>query len=310
MNKLLYPLYSFLITLILINLMLPFLKKYTLDLPNLRSSHTVPTPRGGGLSIVLSCFLMFYLSKDMIIFLCAPLAIIGFLDDIFKVPRILRLLVQVITSLILVLKSNIYSDLILLNYSNLLPIFFCLLIFLCVAFINFTNFVDGLDGFVTSMMIPLFLTASLLVSSNYLIIVCSLCAFLIFNWSPAKLFMGDIGSTFLGCLYFIAILNANSFNSALGLFLISAPIQIDCITCILRRYIKSQNIFEAHKMHLYQRLNQNGWSPRKISLTYFLSIVLLSFFFICFGISSFILTIPITFLFGFYLEKNYSKNFY
>ena len=154
-----------------------------------------------------------------------------------------------------------------------------------------------------------FLSASILVSQNYLILIGCLFAFLIFNWSPSKLFMGDIGSTFLGSIYLIAIFKTDSISNAIGLFLISAPIQLDCISCLLRRLYNSQNIFEAHKSHLYQRLNQAGWSHSRVAKIYSLSIFILSLGFFIFGLSSFIISIPFLILMGIYLEKKVACKF-
>ena len=309
MKELIVIFSSFLLTFLLIIFLLPYLRKYTLDLPIKRSSHSVPTPKAGGISFFISSLLFFYLKGDVNIFVCTPLGLTGILDDIFNIPKKTRFFLQFLTSILIIYTSTYYKNIFLLDSSFFILIIFLCVTFLCVSVINFSNFFDGLDGLLTSSMIPIFFTASITVSSNYLILVSCLSAFLIFNWSPAKLFMGDIGSTFLGTIYLIAIFNTENIYTSLGLYLISAPIQLDCIFCIIRRFYNSENIFAAHKSHLYQRLNQYGWSHSKISLVYSSAILVLSFGFLIFGLKSFIITIPFLILFGIYLEKNFALKF-
>ena len=139
------------------------------------------------------------------------------------------------------------------------------------AIINFVNFMDGIDGIVASNLLLTIYIISFYVpnSSTLFIAVGSLIGFLILNWSPAKLFMGDVGSTFLGALLAGLILQAESWSQSLGFLLLTSPILLDAFICVVRRLISRQNIFRPHKLHLYQRLHQAGWSHAKITKLYF-----------------------------------------
>tara|TARA_B100000989_G_C19487118_1_gene448015 strand:- start:588 stop:941 length:354 start_codon:yes stop_codon:yes gene_type:complete len=92
--------------------------------------------------------------------------------------------------------------------------------------------------------------------------------------------MGDIGSTFLGAIYSYLVITSPNFQIAIGKILIGSPIFIDTISCLFFRLKKKENIFSAHKMHFYQRLNQNGWGHTKIVLLYTSVIVINSFLFL------------------------------
>ena len=89
--------------------------------------------------------------------------------------------------------------------------------------------------------------------------------------------MGDIGSTYLGAVFAGSLLYSKSNPNTLNLLLIAAPLLSDAFICILRRFISGQNIFRPHKLHLYQRLTQNGWSHKNVSFIYITSSLILSF---------------------------------
>ena len=132
----------------------------------------------------------------------------------------------------------------------------------------------------------------------YLIpLIGSLSAFLIFNWNPAKIFMGDVGSTFLGALFAGLLLQTSDWIQSLQLLIVASPLLIDAFVCIIRRFINKENIFKPHRKHLYQRLiGQRGFTHSKVSLLYIsasivcslgmyfnqLVILILSFLFIIF----------------------------
>ncbi|MFS6826468.1 hypothetical protein [Cyanobium sp. ATX-6F1] len=154
-----------------------------------------------------------------------PLAALGLGDDRFNLPARLRYLVQVLTAVALVVLSPLPFGLAWLEVP--------LLLIAITAVINFTNFMDGLDGLVAGCMAVLFTTA--LFSSPGLTgpipsallplaaLVGALLGFLLWNWSPAKVFMGDVGSTFLGAVFAGVVLQAPSWPLALGLLLVATP---------------------------------------------------------------------------------------
>ena len=131
---------------------------------------------------------------------------------------------------------------------------------------------DGSDGLVAGCMFVFFLIINYKLNSNISLIILlgSLATFICWNWNPAKIFMGDIGSTFLG-LYFIAsILKLNDINEIVGLLLIASPIFGDALLTVFRRFFKGQNIFKAHRQHLYQRLYLGKLSKKQVALMYIL----------------------------------------
>ena len=98
--------------------------------------------------------------------------------------------------------------------------------------INFVNFMDGVDGIVAGCMIILISYSSLYIDINLLFIAFSLIAFLIWNWSPAKLFMGDTGSLFLGGLFVSILSKASSWELLMSLFIIATPLILDPLLCL------------------------------------------------------------------------------
>ena len=121
--------------------------------------------------------------------------------------------------------------------------------------------------------------------------------------------MGDVGSTFLGAIYFIILLSSSDYSELIRNFLIATPLIVDSASCIFLRALKKQNIFLPHKSHLYQRLNQAGIKHSKISFTYigatsFLALISISENNILLLCSS----IFIVFI-GFFINKRYAVNF-
>ena len=121
--------------------------------------------------------------------------------------------------------------------------------------------------------------------------------------------MGDCGSNFLGALIFYCTLSKGEYIINFKTIFIILPIYIDCSYCIIRRFLNKENIFIAHKKHLYQRLHQKGMSHANISLIY--SMICLGNFLICFqnNLNIFILISLIEILLFIYLEKYFAKKF-
>ena len=139
------------------------------------------------------------------------------------------------------------------------------------AIINFCNFIDGIDGILTGSILVILISYSFLISGALWSLIGSLFGFLIWNWKPSKIFMGDVGSNFLGGVLVWIILNAQTIKNSAALLLIASPILLDPLICLIRRLINKQNIFKAHSMHLYQRLNKGGLDHSQISIIYILA---------------------------------------
>jgi UDP-N-acetylmuramyl pentapeptide phosphotransferase/UDP-N-acetylglucosamine-1-phosphate transferase len=136
--------------------------------------------------------------------------------------------------------------------------------------INFTNFMDGLDGLVAGCMAVTVAAIALTLTAPWPLwsLVGALLGFLLWNWRPAKVFMGDVGSTFLGAVFAGLVLQAPSWPEALGLLLVATPLLGDACLCVPRRLLAGQRVFEAHRLHLFQRLHQAGWSHGRVSSLY------------------------------------------
>ena len=257
-------------------------KKEIYDKPNQRSSHKSNIPIGGGiilsLTICISTLLLTiynYLSFNEIkveylflVLLILILATISWIDDLNKLSISIRLLVQCIT-----VAGGLFC---LTNEGNLFQGIFPYYIDLIITFIfwvwiiNLTNFMDGIDG-ITSMqgisngigviiilLISVFILKYLQFSQIdflfyfILFFIGSLTSFIFFNWSPAKLFLGDVGSIPIGFIFgwiFFEI-------SGLGLWQISIIIPLyyllDSGITLLKRIIKREKVFSAHRTHFYQ----------------------------------------------------------
>ena len=298
-------LFSYLITYFFIPI---FKKKSWVSFPNQRTSHIGVIPLGGSLGFIFVSSISFLLNKEYYFFLFLILSIIGLIDDLKGLGNKVRLLTQILIGIIfsiLVYKDSIFNYLYSPNSFFLEEIILItFMTFLFVSIVNFTNFADGLDGLVGSSMIIIFLFAAYLLNINYIFLVGGLIGFLILNWYPAKVFMGDSGSYFLGSIYCCAIFLANSWTDFLALFIIGSPLYLDVMICVVRRYFHKQNIFKPHKLNLYQRLNQNGLNHWQVSLIYMISQIVLGLSFVFGNIYNMIFTALIIIAVGFFLDSH------
>lgn len=238
---------------------------YLLDIPSDRSSHTQPTPRGGGLGFVVAFAITSnILSLKLGLWLVlTPLAVVGLLDDFYNLPASIRYLVQLISAVMAV----IYFGMQLTEIDN-----FALAMVTVIgitALINFYNFLDGLDGLLAGVSIAqLSFLALYLNQPLWWLLVAALGGFLWWNWSPAKIFMGDVGSTFLGACIAVSLLNASDNYIHARSVVVILPLVIDTVYTIIRRLLRRENIFKAHRSHVYQRLQQAGWSHQQVAVVY------------------------------------------
>ena len=301
MNPLSLFIIGLILSLIFLYLFIKFSDELILDYPSKRSSHNKPILSSGGISFVLISTVYGFLNSNYVFLKCFPLAIIGLLDDKFKLPSSIRFLVQAVTICVLFSSSNIFFYI--LNSKNLYYLLILIFILGGIAIINFINFMDGLDGLVAGCMIVIFLFVSLKTNTNLYILIGSLIGFIFYNWSPAKIFMGDAGSTFLGGVYAALIFKSGNILELSNIIIPSSPLLLDSITCLLRRLFRRQNIFSAHKLHLYQRLHQSGWSHRKVSFMYILMTLIISLSQIFFNLYITTILISCVFIYGIYLDK-------
>lgn len=288
---------AFVISLILV----PLAKKIAfhigaIDIPNKRKVHTKPMPRLGGLAIY-SSFLVGYMlygdiTTQMLSILIASFLIIllGICDDIKPVRARYKIIVQIICALVVVVYGNIYfSELTFFGVTLNFDIFwsYFLSVFFIISIINAINLIDGLDGLAAGISSIYFLTIAIIafVLNKIggldiilsLIMLGSTLGFLIHNFPPAKIFMGDTGSTFLG--FMIAIISLLGFkittltSLVIPVLILAIPI-FDTLFAILRRVLKGENIGTPDKEHFHHQLLKLRFSPRvSILIIYFISLM-------------------------------------
>ena len=294
--------FSWLITKLIIS---PF-KKILPDLPNKRSAHDAIKPRGGGISFIISTFTSAFIFGHNTFFLLLPLALIGFLDDLFNIKRWVRLILQISTCLILYITSNYFHLITEINNLSIEIFITFLIVFLGTSIINFCNFMDGIDGILTGSIIIFIISSISIMDNSCFALIGSLIGFLIWNWEPSKIFMGDVGSNYLGGIVVWILLNTTNLENSIGLILVATPILLDPIVCLIRRFINKENIFDAHSLHLYQRLRKGGLSHKKISIFYISASIFISITYSIGGLKLELISLFFVLIFSFYLEKKYA----
>jgi UDP-N-acetylmuramyl pentapeptide phosphotransferase/UDP-N-acetylglucosamine-1-phosphate transferase len=255
------------------------IRKSIIDYPNERSSHSTPTPLPGGLAIVVVWYgYLFYGYKngmiDEKVFLALLpgifLVVVGFLDDLKGLSPFFRIVIHFIVAIsgLMLLGGINHIDLgIYIIPSNLLVNI--LVLIGIVWWINIFNFLDGIDGYLGSEGLFVFLGLFVFVPDFSLLVmaVCIL-GFLIWNWPKAKIFCGDVGSTLIGytvAVFAIYYQNANRLSILIPIILCGL-FWMDATITLMRRMRNHERILLPHKKNACQRLNQAGFSHQKILL--------------------------------------------
>ncbi|HQU93925.1 MAG TPA: glycosyltransferase family 4 protein [Pyrinomonadaceae bacterium] len=248
-----------------------------LDIPNERSSHTVPVTRGAGIAIVFSV-LAIYLAvlgtaaNLSYIIGAIAIAIVSFLDDLFSVPLLIRLAIHIAAAVFFVNCSGSYVELsawTTVNFGLLAP---WITVIFIVWMINAFNFMDGIDGIAGAQgfgaalgwTILGSLTGSITYSTLGAILLGACSGFLVFNWQPAKVFMGDVGSTFLGFTFGVfplidPVSAAKIAPSALTTTIIFLWLFVfDTAFTRFWQVFRLTAFWRPHREHLYQQLVHNG----------------------------------------------------
>ena len=247
-------------------------KKAIFDIPNERSSHVTPTPRGGGLAIIIVFYIgliYFWDDIDRKLFyalLCAiPIALISLLDDFITLSSKLRFFIQSISALgALYFLGGVTSiDFILFELQGW---WLNVIAFLAIVWLtNLYNFLDGIDGYAGSEAVMVGLGFFFFLHNPLgLVIVAACLGFLLFNWHQASIFMGDVGSTTLGFVFAIFIFYDTSDGYIYIWLILLSLFWFDATLTLIRRYRNGESITQAHKKHAYQRLTQSGWSHDKV----------------------------------------------
>ncbi len=288
------------------------------DHPSKRKIHLIPRPLVGGLAmslaVALSGLLFIPLSNLRGFYAGLVLLVItGFLDDFGELTHKSKFVAQIMAGVFIMYFSKVYLH----TFGNLLAIgsidFEMLTIPLTIIGIvgvcNSINMIDGLDGLAGGISLTVFSAFAFLSFISHkpalmflsLSICGSLIAFLIYNWHPAKLFMGDAGSLFLGfAAGFISIALTQGKNSLITpvtpLLVLAVPI-VDTVTVMTKRLMKRKNPFHADKRHLHHILLKMGYSNRQTATI----IILLSALFSSIAIAGSLLKIPEYYLFFFFM---------
>ena len=276
-------------TFIITALFIPVVKKMAefigaMDIPNARKVHTVPIPRLGGLGIYAGFLIGYMLFGQHSIQMNAVLIgsfiilVTGIFDDIKPVPAKYKLLGQIAGAAIIPLYGGILlKDISAFGlYLNFGILSYPITILFIVAIINCINLIDGLDGLASGISSIYFLTVGIIAmllnnaggldTTLTFIMLGSTLGFLVHNFHPAKIFMGDSGSMFLG--YIIAVIALLGFKNVtltsfiIPILLLAIPI-LDTLFAILRRLINHKPLGEPDKNHLHHQLLKLKLSQKK-----------------------------------------------
>jgi len=283
-------------------------RKKMMAIPNKRSLHDIPTPKGGGIAIVLTWYLgitiLYYadlIEKELFFaLLCgALLAVVSLIDDLIGLKPVIRLIIQFMTAIAAFAIIGGLRPLVMpgihFNYNFLV---YPVAIVGMVWFINLFNFMDGVDGFASVETI--IICSVLFVFSwgliNILLIIC-VAGFIYWNWPKARIFMGDVGSTQLGfILVLLGIYYHNIYEfSILNWIMLASPFWFDATLTLFRRWRNGEKLSEAHHRHVYQRVVRSGFSHEKVNL-FLVLINLVNIFFISIYRANKALQIPLLIL--------------
>lgn len=244
-------------------------RELPLDKPNERSLHVVPVPRTGGIAIItgmITAALWLRASPSLLVPAVA-LAIASYFDDRHVLPAAVRLVMHLVAAGVFLW----------LNAGSSGAALFVVLLLAIAWTTNLYNFMDGSDGLAGGMAVIGFGTYGLAAwlggNRELELLAWSIAAaatgFLIFNFPPAKIFMGDVGSIPLGFLAGTIGVRGGQQGAWPLWFpvLVFAPFVIDASVTLLRRFLGRERVWQAHRQHYYQRLILSGWSHRKTALS-------------------------------------------
>ena len=263
-----------LITMILISVVIKFSSKIgMLDIPNDRSSHVSPTPRGAGVAMffaympILMLFHWGFISENSGFFLALSLIFaIGVYDDNKGVSPKLKFIVIIAATLLIFFINDFQIDRLGNWFGTEIPLHWSLAlivtIFAIVGFTNALNLLDGLDGLAGSISLVIFIAFAYIgyiygdnfISTISLIMIFTLIGFLFFNWSPASIFMGDSGSLVLGFTVAVVAIKAIDHISVISILLLTALPIVDTLVVMTRRMQRGLSPFNPDKTHIHHKM--------------------------------------------------------
>ena len=278
-----YPLIWLVVSYILTGKLVHILNhKQIVDVPNARSNHHMPVPRGGGIAITC-CILAGWAFAPLCVSDSIPvwwsvwcgglcLALLSFADDLYTLSAPIRLMVQAV---VIVLCLPLLHGPV---FQGILPGWLDMTIAALgwLWFINLFNFMDGIDGI--SGTETVFITAGIAMIAllgsfpDYYLVIASIIGattlgFLWWNWHPARIFMGDVGSIPLGFFLGFLLLQLASYGYLAIAFILPAYYVSDASITLIRRFIAGKKIWEAHSEHFYQQAVRSGASHAQVVKT-------------------------------------------
>jgi Fuc2NAc and GlcNAc transferase len=255
-----------------------------LDVPNPRSSHVSSTPRGGGIALVLVVLpaVAWGVSASggagtLLALAAATVAAIGLADDFCPLAILPRLIVQAGA---VAAGLAALGGLPLLDFGRLVlppgPVAYGLLAIACLWFVNLYNFMDGIDGIAAAEAAFVGAMAAWLVAwaggpagleLAWAVVGGASLGFLAWNWAPARIFMGDVGSGFLGfvmAMLFVQSIRAGALSAWTATVLV-APFLVDTTLTLLRRMLRREKWYQAHRTHAYQWLARRWGSHARVT---------------------------------------------
>jgi len=254
------------------------------DIPNERSSHSIVTPRGGGIACLIAWVLVssfffsrFSIVEIIVLYPCSMLvAAVGLYDDLFQIGAGKRAVVHIFAAAVMLSSLLFFGPPAPISISRTLVIILVFCTILAIAWsVNLYNFMDGMDGIAATEAIFIFgiggyfiwhKTQSAL-GFSALLLASTLTGFLLWNRPPAKIFMGDVGSGFLGFLVAaFAIVAFLKYDIPIAVWIILYGLfWYDASLTLMRRIFAREKWYAAHRSHAYQRLHHiANWSHARV----------------------------------------------
>lgn len=267
-----------------------------MDVPNARSSHAHAVPKSGGVAIVtafVAGLVAIYVAADVariedryfwgFLACVVLLAAVSFVDDVNQRSYAAKLAVQMLCAGAVVV-AGFTVDKLWVPFAGQVPLgwlAYVVAFLWVVGLTNACNFMDGLDGLAAGVaaIAGCFLGAIALTQQSLFVyaaswaLVASALGFLVFNFPPARVFMGDAGSTFFGFAFAVlALIGANLDRGHLSFYVVPMLLFqfiFDTFFTFLRRLARGEPVYQAHRTHLYQLLLRSGFSHRAVTLLHY-----------------------------------------
>jgi UDP-N-acetylmuramyl pentapeptide phosphotransferase/UDP-N-acetylglucosamine-1-phosphate transferase len=266
-----YGILTCVLSALLTGALLTVLRRRVMDVPNERSSHTIPTPRGGGLAI-FGAFILINMVLVPSLAILEPflpliagttlLIVISCIDDLYTLGPLPRFVTQILAVIIgvMALHGKVFQGLL------PMPVDVVLAGLLLLWFINLFNFMDGIDGMAAGEAV--FLGFGIFIFTNWpqpALFAAATLGFLFWNWNPAKIFLGDVGSVPLGFMFGAFLLQLAEAGFWAAALILPSYFLADATVTLIKRLYRGELVWQPHRQHFYQLAVQNGRSHRLVA---------------------------------------------